>query len=310
MSRPVLIDTDPGIDDAIALLLALRCPELEVRGVTTVGGNVAVERCTANAAKVLALGGVKPGALPLHQGARTALAANVKVVDEPIHGGDGLGEARIPPVEWPVPERYAVDWLLEQVTGAPGELTLIGLGPCTNLAQLLQRLPNPGLIKEIILMGGSVGAPGNTNPVAEYNLWADPEAARVVLHAGVPVRLVGLNVTRKALLHAADTARLADSGPVGLAVAQMASFYIERYERIHGVAACAMHDPLAVAVGAQPDLCTWRSLYVDVECRGELTRGMSVADLMGRLGKAPNVQVAVDVDAERFRTFLLERLLG
>lgn len=308
--RPIIIDTDPGIDDAIALLLALRCPELNLRGVTTVAGNVSAAKATANAARVLALGGIHPGGIPLFAGARGPLAQPRRIDDEPVHGKDGLGEAGIAPVEWPVPDRHAVDWLEEQVRQAPGELTLVAIGPCTNVAALLQRLPDPALVAEVIIMGGGVNVAGNVTPAAEFNFFADPEAARIVLQSGVKVRIVGLNVTRKALLHEADTDRLARSGPAQRAISGMSRYYIERYAKTHGVAACAMHDPLAVAAAAKPNLLTWESYYVDVECRGELTRGMMIADVLRKSGRPANALVAMDVDADAFRTFLMDRLLG
>lgn len=308
--RPIIIDTDPGIDDAIALWLALSCPELDLRGVTAVAGNVPVERAAANAARVLALGGIRPGGLPLHAGMRTPLAQATKPPDEPIHGSDGLGEAEVPSVEWPLPTRHAVDWLEAEVRAAPGRITLIALGPCTNVAALLQRLPDPAMVAEIIVMGGAVGAAGNVTPAAEFNFHTDPEAARIVLQSGARVRLVGLNVTRRALLHAADAERLAGGDARCRAIAQMSRYYIERYRRTHGVAACAMHDPLAVAVAARPDLARWEPYHVDVECRGELTRGMSVADLLRKTGRPANALVAMDVDADAFRAFLMGRLLG
>jgi len=308
--RPVIIDTDPGIDDAIALLLALRCPELQLRGVTAVAGNVSLERAAANAARVLVLGGVRPGSLPLHAGLRGPIARPGRIPDEPVHGPDGLGDAGIPPVDWPLPDRHAVDWLLEQVRLSPGQLTLVAIGPCSNVAAVLQRLPDPTVLREIIVMGGAVQCPGNVTPAAEFNIFADPEAARLVLHSGVPVKLVGLNVTRQALLHAEDADRLAAAGPVGAAVAAMSRYYIERYARRYGVAACAMHDPLALAAAVRPELLQWEPCYVDVEVGGELSRGATIADSLGKLGKPANCQLAVGVDAPAFRAFLLERLLG
>jgi inosine-uridine nucleoside N-ribohydrolase len=310
MSRPIIIDTDPGIDDAIAILLALRCPELALVGVTTVAGNLNIDRVTRNAARVLALGGISPGGLPLHQGMRAPLTRTALAGEEPIHGPDGLGGAEVPDVAWPIPPRHAVDWMEEQVRSRPGELTIVAIGPCTNVAALLQRLPDPAMIAEVVIMGGAFLAPGNTNWVAEYNFHTDPEAARLVLQSGVKCRIVGLNVTRRALLYGEDAQRIAHAGPVGRAIAQMSRYYIERYQKTHGVAACAMHDPLAVAVTARPDLVRWEPYYVDIECMGELTRGMSVADILRKSGKAPNALVAMDVDAPAFRDFLVSRLLG
>jgi inosine-uridine nucleoside N-ribohydrolase len=308
--RPVIIDTDPGIDDAIAILLALKCPELEIRGLTTVAGNIAVERTTANAARVLALGGITPGGLPIAMGMRGPLVG-ARVPDEPVHGANGLGGVELPDVQWPVLKQHAVAFMADQVLAEPGQVSIIALGPLTNVAALIQLLPDPTVIREIVAMGGNVGCAGNSTPSAEFNIWADPEAARVVLHSGVPFRLVGLNVTRQALLRLEDTETLAaEGGGPGKAIAAMSCFYIERYRKVHGVAACAMHDPLAVAAAARPDLLRWEPYYVDVECHGELTRGMTVADLMRKLGKEPNVQVAMGVSVEAFRSFLMTRLLG
>lgn len=309
-AQPVVIDTDPGIDDAIAILLALRCPELHVLGLTTVAGNRSLPIVTDNAARVLALGGIAPGGLPIHAGARGPLARTARPGDEPIHGADGLGDAALPTVEWPLPGTHAVDWLEAEVRARPGELTVIALGPCTNIALLLQRLPDPGLVREIVVMGGSVWTAGNTTPAAEFNFFSDPEAAHYVLQSGAAVRLVGLNVTRRALLTAAAAERLAAGDPVCQAVARMAQPYMARYRARHGIAACAMHDPLAVAAVVQPDLLQWQPVWADVELRGELTRGMLVADVFGRSGLAPNVSVAVDVDQAAFEAFLLSRLLG
>lgn len=310
MGRPIIIDTDPGIDDAIALFLALRSPELQIEGVTTVAGNLNIDRVTRNAARVLALGGIRPGSLPLHRGMRAPLICSTLAGEEPVHGPDGLGQADVPEVDWPVPSKHAVEWLTEQVCRRPGELTIVALGPLTNVASLLQRIPDPAMIAEVVIMGGAFLAPGNITMAAEYNFFVDPEAARLVLHSGVTCRIVGLNVTRRALLTAEDAARIGKSGPVGRAIEQMSRYYIDRYGEAHGVAACAMHDPLAMAVTVRPDLVRWEPYYVDVECRGELTRGMSVADVMHRTGNAPNALVAMDLDVPAFREFLLDRLMA
>lgn len=310
MGRPIIIDTDPGIDDAIAIFLALRSPELQIEGITTVAGNLNIDRVTRNAARVLALGGVTPGSLPLHQGMRAPLIRSRLAGEEPIHGPDGLGQAEVPEVDWPVPAEHAVEWLEEQMRRRPAELTIVALGPLTNVASLLQRIPDPAMIAEVVIMGGAFLVPGNITTAAEYNFFVDPEAARLVLQSGVKCRIVGLNVTRRALLTAQDAARIGLSGPVGRAIEQMSHYYIERYGEADGVAACAMHDPLAVAVTARPDLVRWEPYHVDVECRGELTRGISLVDVLHRTGNPPNALVAMDVDAPAFREFLLSRLLG
>ncbi|MFC4562952.1 nucleoside hydrolase [Nocardiopsis mangrovi] len=307
MSLPVVIDCDPGVDDAIALLLALASPEIEVRGVTTVAGNASLADVTRNAGHVLDLGGA-PAGLPLVAGLAGPIARTARIADEPIHGDGGLGgPAPAAPPRAPA-AGHAVDFLAGQALAAPGEVTVVAIGPLSNVAAMLARHPQAGpALREIVVMGGAAFAQGNITPAAEYNFYADPEAARRVLESGVPVRVVGLDVTRSALfpLQAAEhLARL--PGAAGAAGGLLCGF-VERYRERFGVAAVPVHDALAVAGLVDPGLLDYGHGSATVECAGEVTRGALVADLRTP-GRSRTAHIALTVDADRFTALLTERL--
>ncbi|MBI4391952.1 MAG: nucleoside hydrolase [candidate division NC10 bacterium] len=313
--RPVVIDTDPGVDDALALCLALRSPELSVEAITTVAGNVPVEAATRNALRVLDL--LRPARRPIvAQGASEPLKRPLRTAAE-VHGEDGLGGATTlrepdgrprypdPPVG---PDRTdAPDLLAEMAERFGSRLTLITLGPLTNLALALrQHGPLLRKVGQVVAMGGALRVPGNATPAAEFNVWVDPEAADEVLQAGLPLRLVGLDVTHQVRLAAEDLP------PPESAVTRFIRDITGRtlaWSREAEGGGMPLHDPLAVAAAADPTLCTWEALPVRVETRGEITTGMTVADLRpGRRGQPVTCEAAVAVDAERARRFLLERL--
>ncbi|MFC9428088.1 nucleoside hydrolase [Streptomyces sp. NPDC056987] len=309
--EPVVIDCDPGIDDAVALLLAFASPELDVTGITTVAGNVGIGQVVDNALRLCDLIGAEPD-LPVARGHAGPLARAVRVPDEPVHGEGGLGGVRLPPSARTAHPDHAVAWLAARLRACPpGGLTLIATAPLTNVAALLHAHPEAApAIKEIVVMGGAAFAPGNVTPSAEFNFFADPEAARFVTEAGVPLRIVGLDVTRAALTTRSDIDRLlADGAPVTGAAGRMLDHLATRYARRHGVDACAVHDALAVAAAVRPDLIEWTDAWVTVECGGEFSRGKLIADVHGRTGFAPNAKVATGVDADAFRAFLISRLL-
>lgn len=307
----VLIDTDPGIDDALALILALRSPELDVKGITVVHGNVPLAQGTTNALRVLELLGrtdvpVAPGAAaPLLRPARDARA---------VHGEDGLGGA-LPGVPRGHPiDEYGPAFLTRIVEAAARPITVITLGPLTNLAIAL--LASPRLherIERLYVMGGAVRAEGNTIPGAEYNIHSDPEAAAIVLRAGVPITLIGLNVTMRCVFPRELSERLKDSDDhvqrfVGRATAPIA----ELYQRYYGLDGCAMHDPLTVAAAIDPAIIRGQELWVDVETRGDLTAGQTVVDFWGipTPWGEPNALVGLDVDAQRFFDLFYPRVIG
>jgi inosine-uridine nucleoside N-ribohydrolase len=322
MPRHVIIDTDPGVDDALALILALQSPELCVEAITTVSGNVHVEPATQNTLTVLGL--FPPGRRP--PVARGADRPLVRALDTAahVHGDDGLGgvsrmRTAAGQPRYPLPSathtsQDAVTCLLERIRRSPGELTLVALGPLTNLALAWRRDAHAfRQLAEVVIMGGAVTVPGNVTAVAEFNIYVDPEAAQVVFASGVPITLIGLDVTERVRL----TAEMIDQSirPAGLPLSQFVldctAQTIEFSARVERPPGMAMHDPLAVGALIDPTIVHTVPLSVQVETKGELTTGMLVADRRPLLSdrKAPaNAHVAVEVDAARFLEMFLHRL--
>lgn len=302
---PIVIDCDPGVDDAVALLLALASPLLDVRGVTTVAGNVSLADVNRNAAHVLDLAGA-PTELPLVSGLAGPIARTSRIRDEPMHGAGGLGGLVPDSPPRPLTPGHAVDWLAERALESPGELTLVAIGPLSNVAAMLARHPEAGpAFREIVIMGGAAFAQGNVTPAAEFNFHADPEAARYVLESGLPVRIVGLDVTRAALYPLSEAEHLAAlPGTAGIA-GELLRAYAVRYLERFGVPAVPVHDALAVAAVSHPDLIGWEEGSASVECSGELTRGALVADVRTP-DRTRNVRVGRTVDADAFSALLTE----
>jgi pyrimidine-specific ribonucleoside hydrolase len=302
---PVLIDCDPGQDDALALLLALASPELEVVGVTTVAGNHTVERTTTNALKVLELVG-RPD-IPVASGADRPLVSELVIADD-AHGSTGLDGPDLPEPRTDPSEEHAVDFLAARLAAADPPITLVPTGPLTNIALLLAAYPEAAeRIERIVLMGGAIG-PGNQTASAEFNIWTDPEAAFRVFDSGLDITMVGLDATNKAVLTPADADRLRRAGKVGAAAAAMLDFYLDFYLDAYEHGGAPIHDALAVACVFRPELLALGDRRVDIELAG-ISRGRTVVDVRARANlPAPNAHVAVDVDAEAFRELLVERL--
>jgi inosine-uridine nucleoside N-ribohydrolase len=322
MPRHVIIDTDPGVDDALALILALQSPEVCVDAITTVSGNVDVELATQNTLTVL---GLYP---PEHRPpvARGAAQPLVRASEQAthVHGDDGLsgvsrmrtaaGQPRYPAVSDTHASGDAVASILDLVSRTPGELTLIALGPLTNLALACRRDARTfQQLAEIIVMGGAISVPGNVTPVAEFNIYVDPEAAQVVFAAGVPSTLVGLDVTERVRL----TGEMIDqhirpiASPLSQFVTDCTAQAVAFSSRVGRPPGMAMHDPLAVGVLVDPAIVQTSPLSVQVETKGEFTTGMLVADrrpLLADLKAPANVRVALEVDAPRFLKLFLRRL--
>jgi inosine-uridine nucleoside N-ribohydrolase len=322
MPRHVIIDTDPGVDDALALILALQSPELCVEAVTTVSGNVHVDLATQNALTVLGL--FPPERRPpVAKGADRPLTRSLYTAAH-VHGDDGLGgvscmlsaagQPRYPPASGSLTSQDAVTYLLDLIRRSPSELTLIALGPLTNLAQALQRDAHTvRQLAGVVIMGGAVTVPGNVTPVAEFNIYVDPEAAQDVFASGLPITLIGLDVTERVRL----TAEMIDQSvrpvgsPLGQFVAECTAQTIQFSTRVERPLGMAMHDPLAVAALIDPAIMHTVPLSVQVETKGELTTGMLVADrrpLHTELKAPANVSVALEVDATRFLEMFLHRL--
>ena len=305
MPTPVLIDCDPGHDDAMALLLALASPELDLLGVSTVHGNQTLDKTTANALRVLEFAG--RGDVPVAAGADRPLTREPRVAAH-VHGETGLDGPDLPPPAGAPADAHAVDFLAERLRAARRPVTLIPIGPLTNVALLLARHPEAADdIERIVLMGGAI-AEGNVTPAAEFNIWVDPEAAARVFAGGIDVTMVGLDVTHRALMTGEHAERLRAAGRVGAMVAELWAFYHRFHSRVYDFPGAPVHDALAVAHVIRGDLLVTVPRNVEVDCASELCRGRTVVDLWQISGREPNAHVAVDVDADAFLEMLVERI--
>jgi purine nucleosidase len=332
---PILIDVDTGIDDSLALLYACGSPDAEIVAVTCVGGNVEARQVELNTRAVLELAGRTDVEVAL--GRETPIARPMQVATE-THGPRGLGYADLPLPSRSLSERHAADLIVDEARRRPGELTVVTLGPLTNLALALLREPElPHLVRRWVLMGGCYRSPGNTSPTTEWNIHVDPEAAKVCVtgfgdaaaegRAQRPLAL-GLDVTERAKFtpeHMTALARRAGSvpahemeggdgsvaaNPMVRFVANALRFYMEFHSRYDGFYGAFIHDPLALASALDPSLARARPVTVDVELAGTLTSGETVADWRGVWGRPPNVDVAVEADVARFMDLLIERVGG
>ncbi len=300
---PVIIDCDPGHDDALAITLALARPELDVLGITTVGGNATLENTTRNALRILALLGRTD--VPVAAGSPDPLVRPLETATA-VHGVSGLDGADLPePESTPRPEG-ALEFLRATLDASPEPVTLIPVGPLTNIARLLRTYPGIApRIGQISLMGGGM-VHGNWTPAAEFNIWVDPEAARIVFRSGLPITMHGLDVTHKALFGYPEIERLdAIGNRVGRVFADLMRFFVKYHLEHYGVADTPIHDAVAVAHVALPGIVTTQPSSVDVEVNGDITRGMTVVDRRPMLGITPNVDVALDIDRAGFADLVI-----
>ncbi|MGA6981051.1 MAG: nucleoside hydrolase [Candidatus Sulfotelmatobacter sp.] len=319
----VIIDTDPGTDDAMAIIFALNSPELKVEALTVVPGNVDARQGLENALKIVSLAGrcdvvVAGGAQhPLNQKLITA---------QFWHGKNGLANVELPATNCKADARFGPDLIIEMVHKHPHEITLIPVGPLTNIALAVSKDPSiASLVKNIVIMGGSIGG-GNVNGAAEANIYNDPEAAQIVFNAGWMVTMVGSDVGERTLITRKYLAELQSShGPQSDFIAKIATFYLDRSEK-SGYSGAAMYDPLAVGVALDPTLATLKDMHVDVETKGEFTRGETVANRMGSdennvlhgdhyeiegvIELKPNARVCLGSDAGRFLELFVSRIRG
>lgn len=303
MATPIILDCDPGHDDAIALLLALGSPELELLGVTTTYGNQTLEKTTANALRVLELAG--RGDVPVASGASAPLERKL-VVAAHVHGESGLDGPTLPPPSLAPVSEDAVEWMAGVVADAAGPVTLIPTGPLTNVARYLDEHGAEGL-ERIVLMGGAI-AEGNMTPAAEFNVWADPEAAQAVLDAPLDVTMIGLDVTHKAVTGPDVQRRLRNAGSIGVFVAELVDFFTVYHRETYGWDGAPIHDAVAVAHVLRPGLVQTKLRNVEVERESELCRGRTVVDLWHRTDRPANAHVGVDLDSAAFFDLLVERI--
>lgn len=321
--KKIIFDTDPGSDDAMAMMLALHSPELDVRAITVVPGNVTASQGLENALRMVSL--ANRCDIPLAAGAQHPLFQKL-ITAEFWHGKNGIANVELPTSKCKVDARFGPDLIIQMVHAEPHEITLVPVGPLTNIALAVLKDPSIiPLVKEVILMGGSISG-GNVNAAAEANIYNDPEAAQIVFQAGWPVTMVGLDVGDKTLLSQKYLDQLGTThGPVNDFIYTVAKYLVDLSAKF-GFAGTPMYDPLAVGVAIDATLVKAPEMHVDVEARGEFTRGETVANRHGMVERnvlhgdhyviegvdrvSPNAKVCVEVDADRFLQLFVSRIQG
>ena len=310
----IILDTDPGVDDAMAFFFADAHPQLQIVGITTIFGNVAVEQATANALRLVEITG---GDYPVAAGLGSALAGPPRPYPHWVHGRDGFGD-----INWPAPasqpsKRPAIDFIIETVKASPGEITLVPVGPLTNIATALRRAPEiTDLTREVSIMGGALNCPGNVTPLAEANVANDPEAADAVLAAEWKVSMIGLDVTMQAVIDSGEIKKISRSGnKKGEFLAQATAPYIDFYRKNAGVDGCCMHDVCALALLVAPEIFTMESAAIRVECEG-FSRGKTAAMSAGHPGadevwqKRPLQSYARAINSKAMLDLFIDTLAG
>ncbi|HUG35195.1 MAG TPA: nucleoside hydrolase [Anaerolineales bacterium] len=307
MPKRILLDTDPGIDDSLAILLALASPEVSLEGLSVVHGNCSLEQATVNALSVLELANANH--IPVAMGCELPLVQPSLLAPE-THGNTGLGYASLPdPKNKPI-GRHGCDFLIERILSNPGEITLVAIGPLTNVALAIRQEPRiVSALKELIIMGGAIRHEGNSTALAEFNTHVDPHAAHIVYHAGIPTTLVPLDVTYQCILTKADVDRLLQiDSPLTPFVADSTRFYMEFHDKFQGVQGCAINDPLALALTFAPEVCDYQEIPVEVDLSGGISMGKTIGDFYNYNKKPAKLKVALGVRPRDFIELFLERM--
>lgn len=307
--KRILIDTDPGVDDSMAILFAFASPEVQVEGLTTVFGNVAVDLTTQNALRLVELAG-RPD-VPVAMGAEKPLLRPFTGQGWVVHGRNGLGEAEFPEPRGKPDTRRAAQFIIDTIMANPGEITLVPLGPLTNIALAVATEPQIAQnVRDVVLMGGAANVAGNASPVAEANIRNDPEAAHIVFHAGWPLTMVGLDVTQKSVMSPEYLDRLHEADNLWTDFIYAITRHYLDFSRRTGWNGMPVHDSSALAYVIDPTLFETKHAYVDVEHRSEHHSGNTIPDWRGQREAESNVNVCVDVDNERFLELYRQRLSG
>jgi inosine-uridine nucleoside N-ribohydrolase len=308
MKHKIILDCDPGHDDAIAILLAAHHPEIDLLAITTVAGNQSVEKTTHNALKVCSLANIQH--VPIAMGMDRPLLRPANHAPD-IHGESGMDGPQIPEPNIELDRRHGVDLLIELLLNSDGDITLVPTGPLTNIAAAMRREPAiVSKIAAISLMGGAMGL-GNVTPAAEFNIHTDPEAAEIVFSCGRPITMVPLEVTHQALATEEVTARLrAAQRPVATFAADLLVFFADTYRNVFGFPAAPVHDPCAVAAIIDPTILRAHTMHVAIETTGLWTIGRTVCDVYGKFGKQPNARVGYALDVERFWNMVIDTILS
>ncbi|WP_027946835.1 nucleoside hydrolase [Amycolatopsis taiwanensis] len=303
---PIVLDCDPGHDDALAIMLAAANPAVDLLAISTVAGNQTLDKTALNARRICDVAGI--GGVPIVSGARGPLRGPA-VIAEDVHGQSGLDGPQFGPVRTPLTSADGVGYVRDLLRGQTRPVTVVATGPLTNIATLLRAAPDVAdRIDRIVFMGGSTER-GNSTPYAEFNIYADPEAADIVLHGGVPVTMVGLNVTHQALADDTVLSRIGALGsPLSRICVSLLEFFSETYRELWGFPAPPLHDPITVALLIDPDVVTRVHARVDIELTGTHTRGATVVDLYNRTGRPANAEVAMQLDAKRFWDLIVDAI--
>ncbi len=307
MKHKIILDCDPGHDDAIAILLAAHHPDIDLLAITTVAGNQSLDKTTLNALKVCSLANIRD--VPVARGMDRPLVRPARHAAN-IHGESGMDGPNIPEPDIEPAPQHGVDLLIDLLMNSDGDITIVPTGPLTNIATAIRREPAIlPRIKAISLMGGAIGV-GNRMPAAEFNIWADPEAAAIVFDCGRPLTMSPLEVTHQALATGEVLDRLrAANRPVASFAADLLIFFGGTYRNVFGFPAPPVHDPCAVAAVIDPDILQAHTIRVEIETEGEWTSGRTVCDIYGVLGKEPNVRVGYALDVPRFWEMLISTIL-
>ena len=305
--KRIIIDTDPGIDDALAILLALASPELQIEGLTIINGNCSVDQGVQNALSILELAGAEH--IPVARGCEFPLVQPLLLAAE-THGETGIGYAHLPPPKIKPIESHAIDFIIEKVLQNPGEITIVALGPLTNIAMAIRYEPKIiSKIQAIYIMGGAIQFGGNTTPLAEFNTFADPHAAHIVYHSGLPITLIPLDVTYQVIITQNHIKRLLQlPTEIPQFIADATRFYMEFHDEYQKIDGCVINDPLALATCFNPSFVELYDYYVDVDISGGVSMGKTFADFFHQEKKSPNMKVAMKVSANDFIEFFLTRI--
>jgi len=302
---PLILDCDPGHDDALAMILAAHNPALKLLGITTVSGNGGITKVTLNARRVATLARIN---VPIAEGAGKSILGAFEEAND-IHGESALDGAELPTPSMELSELHAVDLIAKLIRESSEPVTLVATGPLTNVALFLKMYPDlKSRIKEIVFMGGSASR-GNRTPYAEFNIWMDPEAADVVLRSGLALTMCGLDVTHQALVTSKVFTRLQEIGtPLSETIIGLLKFFAKTYDEVFEMPDPPLHDPVAIALLIDRTVVKSRFVNVQVELNGTLTRGATVVDIYGRLGESANCNVALELDADKFWEMMLDAI--
>jgi purine nucleosidase len=307
MPKHIIVDTDPGIDDSLAFLLALASPEVVVDGITTIHGNASTAQVTKNALSILEL--AKGSHVPVYKGCDLPLV-QPSLLGPETHGDTGLGYAVLPDPQTQAQAGHGSDFIIDHIMAHPGEITLVALGPLTNVALAIRKEPRIiQNVKEVFIMGGAIKHQGNTTPLAEFNTYVDPHSAHMVFHSGMPMILTPLDVTYQCIFLKEDLDRLLKiDSPITKFISDATRFYMEFHDEYQKIDGCVINDPMTLALTYMPEICDYQDLYVDVDISTGVGLGNTFGDFYNYDKKSPNMKVALDVRPRMFMELFLERM--